>query len=134
RCTWSRPVTAHFSGGVRRTRPMKNVPSGQVSGNVLIVLYFTSKRVPMLVSGIAIYLGYKLFVFGVTGQASLVINAHSVSGQLANAAPGLFFAIGGIAALIVAVWRGSSFSFARENPYEIWAMCLPQDRSRWPKS
>ncbi len=64
---------------------MRNVPPNGVSGNVLIALYFTSKLVPMLVSAIAIFLGYKLFVLGVTGQASLVVNAHSLSGQLANA-------------------------------------------------
>jgi hypothetical protein len=65
----------------------------------------------MLIGGVAIYLGYKLFILGVTGQASLSINSNSVRGQLLNAAPGLFFAVGGIACNIVAIWKGVQITF-----------------------
>jgi hypothetical protein len=107
----------------------------RLSGNLLVTLYFISKLVPMCISAVAIYLGYRLFVLGVTGQASLVINANSVGGQLLNAAPGLFFAVGGIVALITAVWKGSAFTFARDVPDESWAFCLPDHIStRWAKA
>ena len=53
-----------------------------------------------------IYLGYELFVLGVTGQASLSVETHSVKGQLLNAAPGLIFALGGIVALICSIHKG----------------------------
>jgi hypothetical protein len=106
---------------------MRNVPSQSVNGNLLVVLYFLSKLVPMAIAAAAIYLGYELFVLGVTGQASIVVSAKSIRGQLLNAAPGLFFALGGIAALIVSVWKGSSFTFSRQDPDERWAMCLPDD-------
>jgi hypothetical protein len=74
--------------------------------NLALSLYFFLKLAPILVSGMAIYLGYKLFVLGVTGQASLSVETHSVKGQLLNAAPGLFFALGGIVALIWSVHKG----------------------------
>ena len=108
---------------------MNKVPPKAVSGNLLVVLYFTSKFVPMVIAGIAIYLGYKLFVLGVTGQASLVVDAQAgLRGQLINAAPGLFFAVGGVAALITTVWKGTSFTFADEDSGKRWSMCLPTDR------
>ena len=44
-----------------------------------------------------------------TGEFS--VNSQTVSGQLLNAAPGLFFAVGGIVANIVAVWKGVQISF-----------------------
>jgi len=71
-----------------------------------IILYFVFKILAIIVSGLAIWLGYKLFVLGVSGEASIEINAQDVSGQLLNAAPGLFFAVGGIIALVVIVWKG----------------------------
>lgn len=71
-----------------------------------LILYFTFKILSIAVSGLSIWLGYKLFVLGVSGEASLKVNAQDVGGQLLNAAPGLFFAIGGIIALIVIVWKG----------------------------
>lgn len=71
-----------------------------------LILYFSFKILAITVSGLSIWLGYRLFVLGVSGEASLKVNAQDLSGQLLNAAPGLFFAIGGIAALIVIVWKG----------------------------
>ena len=71
-----------------------------------LVLYFLFKFFLIAVSGFTIWLGYHLFVLGVSGEASLIVNAKDTSGQLINAAPGLFFALGGIAALIVIAWKG----------------------------
>lgn len=71
-----------------------------------LILYFSFKILAIAVSGLSIWLGYHLFVLGVSGEASLKVDAQDVSGQLLNAAPGLFFALGGIVALIVIVWKG----------------------------
>ncbi|HEY6189325.1 MAG TPA: hypothetical protein VIW80_16855 [Pyrinomonadaceae bacterium] len=74
------------------------------------VLYFLFKIIPCLIACFAIYLGYKLFILGVTGQASLSVNSKDISGQLLNAAPGLFFAIGGVVVLIISVWKSASIT------------------------
>lgn len=80
-----------------------NVQSGQ---NLSIALYFIYKILPVMVSALSIFLGYKLFIAGVSGNASLVVNATSVQGQLMNAAPGLFFGVGGVVTVIISVLKG----------------------------
>jgi hypothetical protein len=87
---------------------MNNVSKENINNNLFIVLYYVFKIIPMLIAGGAIYLGYKLFILGVTGKASLSVNSKEISGQLLNAAPGLFFAIGGIIAIIISIWKGVS--------------------------
>jgi hypothetical protein len=74
--------------------------------NFFLALYFGFKMAPSLGGMLALYLGYRLFILGVTGQASLTINSHSVGGQLLNATPGLFFAVGGIVILVAVVLKG----------------------------
>jgi hypothetical protein len=76
-----------------------------------LALYFVFKSIPMFISGLAIYLGYRLFILGVTGQASLSIENRAISGQLLNAAPGLFFGVGGLVVLGVIVYKGVEVSF-----------------------
>jgi len=71
--------------------------------------YFIFKIFGLLVPLIPIFFGYKLFILGVTGEASLVANSTEFSGQLINAAPGLLFAVGGIAALIIATLKGIKY-------------------------
>lgn len=95
---------------------MQSVPTVRLSTNMTFILYYTFKVLPMLIGAFAIWLGYKLFILGVTGQASLSVQSNTVSGQLVNAAPGLFFAVGGIVALIVSIWKGVSIDF--ETPDE----------------
>ena len=90
-----------------------NVPSSQT--NFPLAMYFFFKLVPSGGAIFTIYLGYRLFILGVTGQASLSIQSQSISGQLLNAAPGLFFAIGGIIVLIIVVWNGVNIEF--HDPY-----------------
>ena len=77
------------------------------------VVWLIWKSLPLLISGLSIYLGYKLFLLGVTGEASIVVDVKNVSGQLINAAPGLFFAVGGIAALIVTIVKGGKMTHMR---------------------
>lgn len=92
---------------------MQNVP--QANSNLVVTLYFFMKMLPMAISGTCIYLGYKLFILGVTGQASLSVQSTTVSGQLLNAAPGLFFAVGGIIALIFSIRKGVQIEFNNGN-------------------
>jgi len=98
--------------------PPRHAPQMAVSGshetlntNLMLSLYYTFKTLPLLVSALSMYLGYRLFILGVTGQASLSVESKTVKGQLLNAAPGLFFAVGGVIAMIVVVWKGVSISF-----------------------
>ena len=69
-------------------------------------LHYTFKILTVLASALSIYLGYDLFIQGVTGEASIVLNANNIEGQLMNAAPGLFFAVGGTISLIIVVRKG----------------------------
>jgi hypothetical protein len=54
---------------------MENVPlsmlqNASLKNNVPIVLYYVFKVIPMLIGSMSIYLGYRLCILGVTGQAS----------------------------------------------------------------
>ncbi|MCK4486359.1 MAG: hypothetical protein KAU38_06275 [Desulfobacterales bacterium] len=94
---------------------MHKVPSENINSNIVIAMYFFLKALPMLLSGITIYLGYSLFVLGVTGKASISIHSETIEGQLINAAPGLFFAIGGLISLIISIWKGVKVEFSGAN-------------------
>lgn len=83
---------------------------GAVAGSVLpTILYFLFKILTLVIPGLAVYLGYDLFIKGVTGSASLVVEHQDVSGQLINAAPGLFFALAGLLCLGIAIWKSIDF-------------------------
>lgn len=96
---------------------MENIPASKRGNTLLFSLYYTFKILPILAGALSIYLGYRLFILGVTGQASLSVDAHSVKGQLLNAAPGLFFAVGGIVAIIVSIWKGVQIRFQPHSDY-----------------
>lgn len=89
----------------------------KVRSNFATAMYFLFKTIPAIGGILSIYLGYRLFILGVTGQASLSIESKSVGGQLLNAAPGLFFAIGGVVILVSVVRKGVKVSFAPEQDY-----------------
>jgi len=95
---------------------VKELPRERNIPQMALIFYFVFKIIPLLISAMSIYLGYKLFIPGVSGQASLSIKSKDVSGQLLNAAPGLFFAIGGIVAILITVWKGVDLSFTDETP------------------
>ena len=88
---------------------MHNEP-GAVNPNLAFVLHYMFKFVPVLIGGMAIYLGYRLFILGVTGEASLSVTGKGVGFQLLNAAPGLFFALGGMATVWRAIGKGAGIS------------------------
>jgi hypothetical protein len=85
------------------------------SHNLIFILYYLFKIAGIGASAFAIYLGYRLFILGVTGQASLSVKSHDISGQLLNGAPGLFFAVGGIIALIISIWKGVKIDYSPES-------------------
>ena len=85
------------------------------NGNLPVILYYVFKIIPALVAAGSIYLGYHLFVLGVTGQASLSVHSETVGGQLLNAAPGLFFALGGIAALMMSIAKGVDVRMTKKS-------------------
>jgi hypothetical protein len=91
---------------------MEGVPT---SAYFPIGVYFLFKSLPAGGAILSLYLGYRLFILGVTGQASLSVNSASVSGQLLNAAPGLFFAVGGIVVLVFVVWKGVMITFSPDG-------------------
>lgn len=73
---------------------------------IALILYFVFKLALIAAAALSIWLGYDLFVLGVSGNASLAVNADGIQGQLLNAAPGLFFGVGGIITLICVAWKG----------------------------
>ena len=75
---------------------MENVPPSPSTAPLALVLYYLFKLAQLLLAAFIVYLGFRLFILGVTGQASLSIESKTVGGQLLNGAPGLFFAVGGI--------------------------------------
>lgn len=96
--------------GRRQNPPMQMmVDSTKGTNPVPTILFFTFKILGLVIPMLPIYLGYKLFLLGVTGEASIVVDATTIKGQLLNAAPGLFFAVGGIVALIVAIVKGVKY-------------------------
>lgn len=93
---------------------MENTPRRKDS-SLPVFLYFLFKIFPMVIAGFSIFLGYRLFILGVTGEASLVVNSKELGAQLVNAAPGIFFATGGIIAVIVSIMKGVSINFEDET-------------------
>src|SRR5208283_365675 len=87
-----------------------NNERGAVNPNLAFALHYLFKSIPLLIGGMSIYLGYRLFILGVTGQASLSVTGKGVGFQLLNAAPGLFFALGGMALVWRAIGKGAGIS------------------------
>jgi hypothetical protein len=102
----------------------------RVNENLVLVLCYTFKILPVIVAAGAIYLGYRLFILGVTGKASLSLNTNLVSGQLINAAPGLFFAVGGLATIVITVWKGVDISFDKGGKVAGLSGGIP----KWPQA
>ena len=95
--------------------PSQTSNTPNVGPGLAIGLYYLFKILPIVAGMLALLLGYRLFILGVTGQASLSVQSKDVSGQLLNAAPGLFFAVGGVVTIVIATWKGVKISFAPEE-------------------
>jgi len=74
------------------------------------MMRFAEKLVALIGGIICIYLGYLLFVKGVSGDASLKVEYDKSKIQLLNAAPGIFFALFGMVILSMGVWQQSHYS------------------------
>ena len=70
------------------------------------------ERLLIALSGtLCIYLGYSLFIKGVSGKASLRLDHNKSKLQLANAAPGIFFALFGAAILLFTMWKSVTVDY-----------------------
>ena len=67
-------------------------------------LWYTHRIIAIFAGLFCTYLGYKLFVLGVNGQASLIVENKTTKAQLINASPGIFFALFGMALIAFVVW------------------------------
>lgn len=98
------------------------------------VTWFTHhffKALPVFVGCFTIYLGYRLFILGVSGDASLSLDSKTFSGRLLNASPGLFFALGGICIVIISVWKGGFISIRRTKAgLHALANCAPDEQTQ----
>lgn len=90
---------------------MSDEEHGRANPNLALVLHFFLKMLPFAVSAFLLYLGYDLYLRGVTGQASLAPNPNTLQDQLINAAPGLLFGIGGLVSLVVSIQKNGDNSF-----------------------
>ena len=76
--------------------------------NLAMILHYIFKMLHPIGGIIFGCLGYSLFIKGVTGNASLIINAKDFKGQLLNASPGLFTIICGGVVLLYSVRKGAA--------------------------
>jgi hypothetical protein len=71
------------------------------------IAYYLFKSIQIAAGLVITYLGYRLFILGVTGRASLSVNSSKLNAQLINAAPGLFFLLGGSSIVAWSIWVGN---------------------------
>src|SRR5438094_10635236 len=93
---------------------MENVDPAKANQNLALTLYYLFKILPVVAAGGSIYLGYKLFILGVTGQARLSVESNKESGQLLNAASGLLFAVRRLVTVIVSSCKRVAMSYCPE--------------------
>ena len=68
------------------------------------------ERIIIVIAGIvSLYLGYSLFIKGVSGEASLHVEHNKTKIQLLNAAPGLFFAALGCVILVYSILNNITY-------------------------
>ena len=84
--------------------------NNQTHSNLVLILHYLFKITCVAAGFGTVYLGYRLFILGVTGKASLSLQTDEVRFQLLNAAPGLFFAIGGVWIVVCAIRKGAQIS------------------------
>jgi hypothetical protein len=78
--------------------------------NPRLPFYLFAYKIACLLSGvICIFLGYRLFLAGLLGPATLEAAKGSLSFAMRNAAPGTFFALFGTFVVGLTVFRGLNF-------------------------
>ena len=83
----------------------------KVNTNLMMVFTFIYKICQLLVGGFITWLGYTLFIKGITGQVSIVVDTKGLNGQLINASPGVFLAIGGIIIIVMSIRKGLDIDY-----------------------
>jgi hypothetical protein len=83
--------------------PTQQGDSSAANPNFALFLNFLLQVFPFAVSALLIYLGYDLYLRGVTGQGSLAPDATTLPDRLINAAPGLLLGAGGFVTLVVTI-------------------------------
>lgn len=86
-----------------------NQPQREPSANpnLALVLHFLLQLLPFAASAFTLYLGYELYIQGVSGTVALAPEPATFQDQLINATPGLLFAIGGFVALLASILRAT---------------------------
>ena len=84
--------------------------NNKTNPNLALVLHYAFKIAGIAAGFGIVYLGYRLFILGVTGHASLNVQTDHVGFQLLNASPGVFLAIGGIWVVVCAIRKGAQVS------------------------
>ncbi len=77
-----------------------------------LLIAHSIKHILIVLAGtLCIYLGYRLFISGVSGEASLHAKKDTSELQLLSAAPGVFFALFGSGLLVAdTFWGGATFN------------------------
>ena len=63
------------------------------------------RLIAILIGGGTIFLGYDLFIKGVSGEASIMVKTEAFSGQLVNAMPGIFYTISGMIIILISLFK-----------------------------
>lgn len=99
----------------------------------ILIIRGVERILIVLAATLCIYLGYLLFIKGVSGQASLKAQVDRSKLQVVNAAPGIFFAIFGAAILCVMVFHVVIVSGPETN-YRFWFSPKGVEESATPQS
>lgn len=78
--------------------------------------YYLRELAEISAATVIAYFGYQLYVRGVPGQASAVLQTVGFKGYLVDAGPGLFFGIGGIVILALKAWAEVERARAAKKP------------------
>jgi hypothetical protein len=91
---------------------MENIDPTLEHSNTALRYYYIFKISTVMAPLLPIYLGYRLFILGVSGDASLIVESDTLDAQLINAAPGLILSVSGVAALIFVIVKGVKVTYA----------------------
>jgi hypothetical protein len=80
-----------------------------------VLLRFFERALIVAVAGMCIFLGYKLFLKGISGEASLIVETGKFKFQLVNAAPGIFLALFGAAIVTYSLYSGLKIDKTMES-------------------
>lgn len=89
---------------------MRKAELSEAKGFLLLFIVF--KLAVIGVSAFIMYLGYKLFILGVTGSITIVVGSDVLSAKLINASPGVIVFIGGFIILCIIAKKGLPIDYS----------------------